>query len=190
MEKFLSNFANVNAEVKSSNAEISVSPEFYGTIDISKGLFKMTISFYARVYKSIYENCATIEDWEVTETSNVSFNGMPIDDIDKLIKTLEESGLKTLAEGLKIGDDDCIKAIREQIYNSKLFKSIYGKDAKLFKMLSDEEQARLQLKYAIDNYDKMTIGHYVMRNILTKDTTDMPTLEELIQRYNDHTKNN
>ena len=43
MEKFLSNFANTNTEVTSSNTNLSVSPEFYGTMDISKGALTIKI---------------------------------------------------------------------------------------------------------------------------------------------------
>ena len=73
MENFLSNFANTNTEVTSSNANISVSPEFFGTIDINKCGLKMKIHFYARVYKTKYENCISLDDWDINETSDISF---------------------------------------------------------------------------------------------------------------------
>lgn len=63
MENFLSNFANTNTEVTSNNANLSVSPEFYGTIDICKGSLTMKIHFYARVYEMQYENCISLNDW-------------------------------------------------------------------------------------------------------------------------------
>jgi hypothetical protein len=182
MENFLSNFANVSKEVTSDNANVSIDPEFYGTIDITKGLLKMTIHFWAKLYKLQYENCVAINDWDINDVRNVSFGGLPVDDINKLKQTMRESGLGTVAEGLEISNEDNRKEIAKQIPQSKIFKLVYGDDVKMFELLSDEEVAKIRLKFAIDNYDKMKPTSHEIKDIVKINEHGyaiMPTLDEL-----------
>jgi len=187
MENFLSNFANPNTEVKSNNANLSVSPEFYGTIDISKGALTMKIDFYARVYKMKYDNCISLDDWDINDTSDISFGGMPIDNLNALRTTLNNSGLTTISNGLDISNDDYKREICIQLEQYKMFKDIFGKKARLFPLLSKEEKTQAALKFAIDNYDKMTIGISDIQEFLIIDEEGnkvMPTLEQLTNQLN------
>jgi hypothetical protein len=187
MENFLSNFENTNTEVKSSNANLSVSPEFYGTIDVSKGALTMKIHFYARVYKMRYENYISLDDWDINDTSDISFGGMPIDNLNALRTTLNNSGLTTISNGLDITDDDHKREICIQLEQYKMFKDIFGKKARLFPLLSKEEKTQAALKFAIDNYDKMTIGISDIQEFLIIDEEGnkvMPTLEQLNNQLN------
>jgi hypothetical protein len=182
MENFLSNFANVSKEVTSECAKIKVSPEFYGTIGIKKGLLNMKIRFFVRLYKSLWDNCVSIDDWDITEIFNISFGDMPIDDIDKLKSTLRDSGLKSVAEGLEINRDDMLREVSKQIESSKQFKDLFGEEYRMFYLLSEEEKNKIHLKYAIDNYEKIAIHSFEVRNFLKLDENGnkvMPTLDEL-----------
>jgi hypothetical protein len=185
MENFLSNFVNTNTEVKSSNANLSVSPEFWGLMDISKGVLTMKIHFYARVYKTKYDNCISLDDWDIQDTTDISFGGIPIDSLSKLKTMLTNSGLTTVANGLEITNDDYKKEICIQLEQYKMFKNIFGKKARLFDLLSDEEKTKVKLKFAIDNYDKMSIGLSDMQDFLIIDEEGnkvMPTFFQLINQ--------
>ena len=189
MENFLSKFANANTQVQSSNANLSVSPEFYGTIDISKGALKMKISFYARLYKTRYENFVSLDDWDVQETSNIEFDGIPVDDLESLKESMRNSGLSTLAKGLEIDDDQIKKEIVIQIGQSELFKTIYGKTAVMQDNLSDEEKNKIYLKYAIDNYysDNAKSAKREINMFLVEDQEGnkiTPSQEQLVEMYN------
>jgi hypothetical protein len=187
MENFLSNFANTNTEVKSSNANISVYPEFSGAIDITKGALTMTIHFYTRVYKMKYDNCISLDDWDINDTTDISFGGMPIDNISALKTMLISSGLTTVANGLDISNDDHKREICIQLEQHKMFKDIFGKKARMFPLLSKEEKTNLALKFVIDNYDKMTISSSDIHDFLIIDEEGnkvMPTLEQLTNQLN------
>lgn len=187
MENFLSNFANTNTEVKSSNANLSVSPEFWGTIDITKGALTMKINFYARAYKMKYDNCISLDDWDINETTDISFGGMPIDSLSALKTMLINSGLTTVAKGLDITNDDHKREICIQLEQYKMFKDIFGKKARLYHLLSEEEKTNAKLKFAIDNYNRMTIGSLDIQDFLIIDEEGnkvLPTIEQLTNQLN------
>ena len=188
MENFLSNFANANTEVKSSNAKLSVSTEFWGSIELNKGLLSMSIDFYSRLYKTRYEDCISLDDWGVNEVDKINFNGIVIDDIEKLKDTMRNSGLSTMAYGLNIDDKDIKLQIAYQIQSSKLFKAIYGKSAIMLDCLTDEEQKIKKLEYIIKNYDNKTIIKHDMSLFLIEDEEGGkvdPSYDELIKMYNE-----
>lgn len=186
MENFLSKFANANTQVQSSNANLSVSAEFHGTIEISKGALKMSIGFYARLYKTRYENFVSLDDWDVHDTSNIEFDGIPVDNLVALKQSMTNSGLSTLAKGLEIDDNQIKKEIAIQIGQSKLFKTIYGKRAVMHDTLSDEEKKKVWLKYAIDNYHsanaKSEINMFLVEDEEGNKVT--PSQEQLVEMYN------
>jgi hypothetical protein len=184
MENFLSNFENKNTEVKSTNANLSVSPEFYGEIEILKGSLKMKIAFFARVYKSKLENCIHIDDWDINEKKDITFGGMPIDNLDKLKETMNNSGLTTMARGLEITDNEFKKEICVQLEQYKAFKEIFGKKARMAELLSNEERRKLHLEYFINNYEEFTISSTYIADFLIIDedgNKSMPTVEQLKQ---------
>lgn len=186
MENFLSKFANADTQVQSSNANLSVSAEFHGTIDISKGALKMKIGFYARLYKTKYENFVSLDDWEVHDTSGIEFDGVPVDDLSALKVSMRNSGLSTLAKGLEIEDNQIKKEIATQIGQSKLFKSIYGKTAVMHDTLSDEDKKKVWLKYAIDNYHSANAKSEInMFSVEDEEGNKIaPSYEQLVEMYN------
>lgn len=191
MENFLSQFANTNTEVQSNNAKLNVSAEFYGTIDISKGALNMTISFYARLYKSRYENYVSLDNWDISETNNITFNGAPIDNIDMLKTSLINSGLSTLASGLNIENDIFKVQIANQIEQSSLFKALYGKKALMLDRLSDDELKIIRLKFVIDNYDDKPKVNYELGMFLVENEEGeqvCASYGQLVEMYNQLTK--
>jgi hypothetical protein len=187
MENFLSNFANTNTEVTSNNANLSVSPEFWGAIDITKGSLTMKIHFFARVYKMKYDNCISLDDWDINDTTDISFAGMPIDSLSSLKTMLTNSGLTTVAQGLEITNDDYKREICIQLEQYMMLKDIFGKKARMFPLLSKEEKTNAALKFAIDNYNKMTISTSDIQDFLVKDEEGnkvLPTIEQLTNQLN------
>lgn len=177
MENFLTQFTNEMAEIKAINSEIKVSPEFYGSINIEKGLLTMTIRFYARVYE-VYNkdsNMCGIDDWEVNEIKDIKFNGVVIDDLNKLTKSMEDSGLSTLAKNIKVTDDDLVLAIAKSIEDSKLFNAIF-KGGKLINTFPLKEQKRLKLEWLIANYSEN-----IYMNEFSVDGKK-PTKEQLVEQ--------
>jgi hypothetical protein len=192
MENFLSNFANANTEVKSSNAKLSVSTEFWGSIELNKGLLYMSIDFYSRLYKTRYENCISLDDWGVNEINKINFNGIVIDDIEKLKDTMRNSGLSTMAYGLNIDDKDIKLQIAYQIQSSKLFKAIYGKSAIMLDCLTEEEQKIKKLEYVIKNYDNKALVKHDMSLFLIEDEEGgkvEPSYGKLMDMYKELTNN-
>jgi hypothetical protein len=190
MENFLSNFANANTKVQSSNAKLNVSPEFYGTIDVSKGSLSMTIHFYARMYKTKYTNLVSLDDWDINETTDIKFNGVPIDSLDMLKQGMINSGLSTLASSLNIDNDDIAKQISIQIQGTNEFKTIFGDNAAMSNTLSEEEQNKIKLKFAIDNYDNKLLANYELGLFAStnEDGEKVPaTYGELVEMYNNLT---
>jgi hypothetical protein len=187
MENFLSNFANTNTEVTSNNANLSVSPDFYGFMDISKGALTMKVHFYARVYKMKYDNCISLDDWDIQDTTDISFGGMPIDNISALKTTMINSGLTTVANGLDISNDEHKKEICIQLEQYKMFKDIFGKKARMFNLLSNQEKAIVKLKFAVDNYNNMNLNSDEIKNLIIVDEEGnkaMPTIEQVTEAYN------
>ncbi len=187
MENFLSQFANTNTEVKSSNAKVNVAPEFYGTIDVSKGSLSMTINFYCKMYKTKYPDLVSLDDWDINETDNIKFNGVPIDNIDKLKESMVNSGLSTLASSLNIDLDDIGKQISIQVQAMPEFKSIFGKKSTMMNLLTDEEHNKVKLKFAIDNYDDKRLANYElgMFTVLNEEGDKVPaSYGELVEMYN------
>lgn len=187
MKNFLSNFANIDTEVTSDNANLSVSPEFFGAIDIHKGHLKMTISFYSRMYVSKYRNYVRLDDWDINDTTNISFSGMPIDSLSALKTMLNSSGLTTVANGLEISNEEYRKEIAIQIEQSKQFTDLFGKRAKMFDALSDMQKNKVKLEYAIENYDKLNTSSDEIKDLVTLNEEGakvMPTLEKVKEMYN------
>lgn len=188
MENFLSKFANANTQVESSNANLSVSAEFHGSIDVSKGALKMNIQFFARLYKTRYYDFISIDDWEVQGTTDIEFDGVPVDDLSALKVSMRNSGLSTLAKGLEIEDNQIKKEIATQIGQSKLFKSIYGKTSMMFDTLSEEHKKKVYLRFAIDNYNNEAIRINQELSMFSVDygngISGAPSYEQLVEMYN------
>ena len=188
MENFLLNFKNTNTEVTSNNANISISPEFWGTIDVIKGSLSVKLSFFARMNKTRYgSNLISLDDWEINEISDVSFAGMPIDNLEALKNTMTNSGLTTVANSLKLDNKDYEREICIQISKQKIFNTIFGKDDMFYNILSDKDKTIAKLTYLINNIQKISINDYDLKDYLVKDEDGnnvKPTLEQLTEVYN------
>jgi hypothetical protein len=163
----------------------------HGSFDIQKGSLKQTIDFYANLYESRYKGFIVVDDWDINERSNTEFSGIKVDDLDKLIESLKNSGLKSLAEGLRISNDEILVELSKQIECSDIFKRMYGDDFKMLDALSKEDIEIVKIQNVIDNYGNH--NQYDIKPYLKKidglEATREPSIQELQEIIN-QLKNN
>jgi hypothetical protein len=191
MESILKQFENKNQEIKSSNLKSGFSFSLHGSFDIQKGSLKQTIDFYANLYESRYKGFIVVDDWDINERSNTEFSGIKVDDLDKLIESLKNSGLKSLAEGLRISNDEILVELSKQIECSDIFKRMYGDDFKMLDALSKEDREIVKIQNVIDNYgnhNQYDIKPYLKKIDGSEDTRE-PSIQELQEIIN-QLKNN
>jgi hypothetical protein len=139
------------------------------------------------MYKTKYETLVSLDDWDINETTDIKFNGVPIDSLDMLKQSMINSGLSTLASSLNIDNDDIAKQISIQIQGTNEFKTIFGDNAAMSNTLSEEEQNKIKLKFAIDNYDNKLLANYELGLFAStnEDGEKVPaTYGELVEMYN------
>jgi hypothetical protein len=154
----------VQGEIKVENVTEGFSLELHGAFKMQRGEFQQECSYYGRMYVSRFdENIIGVEDWEIQETKNVKLGELPIDNIYDFKKSLNDSGLKTLASSIGFNDEEEAKALFNTILNHKDFKKCYGKKATLWNLLSKEEQKLQELKFVCNNFT--TCGDYMKKEI-------------------------
>lgn len=142
----------VGGETKVTSVSETASVEVSGKFIIERGNFKQEFSYWARTYDK-FDNYAKIDDYEF-EQHKSTLGELPIDNLGKLIQTLNDSGLSTLAKGLGFSDDEVVAAMKEHIQEHKIFKAVYGKKVRLWDLLLSEEKELANLKFVVSNYDK------------------------------------
>jgi len=151
MENIFKGLTN-DSKVTSSNLRGNARFNYSGDITINKGGYSETFSFYCGVDTLMYEGFVSIDDLDINEVLETSFNGMPIDDTYKFKESLKNAGLTTLANSLEIDYKEQKKQVAIQLTKSKEVKAIFGDDVRFFETLSESEEAILKLSYAIKNY--------------------------------------
>ena len=195
MEDFLKAFKNKSTIVESKTVNaISVQPEFSGVTRVSKGNLSADHDWYARTYtvsmggKKTY---VVLDDYDIHNVRNVMFNGVIVDDLNKLIKSLQDSGLKTLADSLEVSNKEIVIHISKSLQNDKFFKYLYGDDAVITNSFTDDELLFIKLEESIANYDNLAINTWYsvpFLNDIPKDlivngvTKALPTMLELLEK--------
>jgi hypothetical protein len=170
MKNLFEQFANGGAEVSSKEFCIDgISVEFYGNLTIVKGGLSYNASYSSRLYRmSNIEHCICFDDWDIQDTSNWAFNGVPIDNIVDFKNTLKSSGLSSVAESLEVGYKAEEVQLAINIQKSKEFKKFYGKNAVLFNALTIDEKSILKLEYCVSNYDKLKPSNWCVSEFTNK----------------------
>ena len=172
----------VKAELVNDSVDIEVS--FRGEVALTKGNFEQTQNYYFNRCEMTRFGYVDCDDWDIEEGYS-KLGGLPIDSLHQLKQTLINSGLSTLANSLGFDDAEKRKAVFLAIENSKGFKKQYGKNAKIWRALTDAEQKLVRLDYVIENY--ATCQEYDKRQFGIKSYNDegeeikhyIATLEEL-----------
>jgi hypothetical protein len=179
MNQFFEGLANQNnAEVSSTDVKDNSTLRAGGKMTINKGMISMDINYWADVYKSRYIGFASIDDMDY-EQGHTYINGIKIDSISKFNEGLNNMGLSSISEQLKITNDEINNEICKAINDSYSFKHVYS-DLELFESLDKEKQKDVILDYAIGNYDKIDSWTLHRYGLIDKDSPK-PTLEELIK---------
>jgi hypothetical protein len=176
----------VSGEVKTEllNDSVDIEVSFRGEVALTKGNFEQTQNYYFNRCEMTRFGYVDCDDWDIEEGYS-KLGGLPIDSLHQLKSTLQSIGLSTLANSLGFEETERRKAVFLAIENSKGFKKQYGKNAKIWRALTDAEQKLVRLSYAIDNYD--TCGEHDKRSFGIKSYDDegeeiknyVSTLEEL-----------
>jgi hypothetical protein len=176
----------VTGEVKvnllDENTDITIS--LRGVVSLTKGNFEQTYNYWVNNCENTRYGYIDCDDWDWEEQST-TLGGLPIDSLNQLRQTLQNSGLSTLANSLDFQEEERRKTIFLAIQNSTGFQKQFGKKAKFWRVLSHDEQTLVRLNFAIDNFD--TCGEHDKRNFGIKGYDEegeeikyyVPTLEEL-----------
>lgn len=151
MENLLKGLLVVGGEIKVTSVKETASVEVSGRFTIERGNFKQEFSYWARTYEK-FGVLAKVDEYEY-ETQSTMLGDLPIDNLGKLIQTLNDSGLSTLAKGLGFSQEDIATAMYTHIQNHKYFKAVYGKKVVLLDLLSAKEQEEETLAHVLNNYD-------------------------------------
>lgn len=165
MNKLFENFKNEEVKVTSENAVMEGTVRFSGSLRLVKGEMSETVgfdvqSFLMKKYCDDEHKLVELEDCDFYNRRDALFNGMPIDNVVKFRKTLEDSGLKTISDGLKFGYESEIMCLALAVQSSTLFKAVYGKDARVWDSFLPHEKEVILLRYCIKNYDSLTVGNF------------------------------
>lgn len=187
MKDLLNGLLVVGGVNKVTSVTETASVEVSGRFTIERGNFKQEFSYWARTYEK-FGNLAKIDDYEY-ETQSTMLGDLPIDSLEKLVQSLNDSGLSTLAKGLGFSQEDIITAMHIHVQNHRVFKLVYGKKVELWDLLTKEEQQAEMLAHAINNYD--TCGDYHKKQcgvtILDEEgnvvSSAIPTKEQLQEKF-------
>jgi c-di-AMP phosphodiesterase-like protein len=187
MENLLKGLLVVGGEIKVTSVKETASVELSGRFIIEKGNFKQEFSYWARTYEQ-FDNFAKIDDYEY-ETQSTMLGDLPIDNLNKLIQSLNDSGLSTLANSLGFSQEEIANAMRIHVQNHKTFKLVYGKKVELWDLLTQEERQAEILVHVINNYD--TCGDWLKKQcgVIIRDeegnvvANATPTKEQLQEKF-------
>jgi hypothetical protein len=183
MENLLKNLLEVGAETKMTSLSDNVSIEISGQFKLEKGAFSQVFCFWAKMYKK-YDKFSAIDDYDF-EDESAKLNDLPIDNLDKFKKSLEDSGLNTIAKTLNFSREDIEEAMHQHIKDSKYYQLFFGATTGIFNELSSEQKQIENLKYCIENYntcsnwDKVTCGIEGIDENGDKIRNYVPTIDEL-----------
>lgn len=164
MENILSGLKVVQGEIKSNSVNEGSQIELNGTFTLERGNFKQEYNYYGRMFETKHKNIIDVDDWNIDEEYNkVSIGDLPIDDLHKLKKTLNDSGLTTLSNSLGFSNEEQNQGMFQVMQNHKFFISHFGKKAKLWRLFSKDEQMLLDLQFVIEKFD--SCGNYIKENV-------------------------
>lgn len=168
MKNLFEQFANGGDEVTSKGLIIDLRANLCGHTKITKGELSYTIGFNTYLCEMTIKNAITIEDFDIMESIDHNFSGVPVDSIHKLKDTLNNSGLSSIAKSLQVEWKDEKLAVAKEISKDKLFKRIYGKGAFIWEALTDDERSICKLEHTIENYETIGLNHWYIRDFVTE----------------------
>ena len=187
----LESLKGLDGEVKSTNVSAGLCFEFSGCIKLERGNFSMQISFYARIYETKHKGIISVDDWDINDTHDFMFNGLPLDNLTAFKNKLTEWGFSSVGNKLQFTSAEEKRAIGMAMLEDETLKKVFGKKFKVWDLLSVDEQKLLDLQYVVANYEGC--GDYI-RNEVAKhykigvQPEVKPTLEEFESKLVELTK--
>jgi hypothetical protein len=143
----------VNGNIVAESHSTDLTFEFGGSIVVKRGTFEQKIYFYAHINESRHKGVIQINDWDVNDVTDVKLGDLPIDNLDAFKQKLKEWGLSSLANNLDITTENQKIAISQCLLQDKQLKLLFGKNFKVWELLSVEEQKLLELKFVIEKFN-------------------------------------
>jgi hypothetical protein len=181
---------SVSDKVTSETINEDFSLELSGKFKMTKGSFSQVRTFWGKIYKMRYDGYVYFEDVDGEEFEAMLGN-VPVDNVNKLKESLSNSGLTTLANNIGFSYEEFRKAAIEAMSKQKMFLLVFGKKTKCWESLPKEEQFKIELKFAIDNYDDDTLVGYHFKKRFGIEVVDgvgniipdaVPTKEQMIEK--------
>jgi hypothetical protein len=171
----------LEGEVKATSRSTYTQIEFGGSVKIERGNFSMVLCFYARVSESKHKGIISIDDWDVSDTEDFNFNGLPLDSVTNLKNQITQWGFESMAKKLDFTNEEQKRAICLSMLESDDLKKMYGKKFKVWELLSVDEQKLLDLQLVVEKF--ASIGEHLKQQVATHykigvQPTPTPTLEE------------
>jgi len=193
MENTLLNaLKGAQGDVVAENHSTSVTFEFGGSIIMKRGTFEQRLYFYARVSETRHKGVISLDGWDSNEISDTKLDGLPIDDVYKTKQYVEGLGMTTLANRMEFSGTEQKIAICQCMLRDEQLKLLYGKDFKVWDILSDDEKKVYDLKFVVENYDtasshtKLEVAkHFGLIEIIDN---KVPTLKEFKKKLSEVSK--
>ena len=170
------------------NEDFSV--ELSGRLKMTKGSFSQVHTYWCRLYKIKYEGYVDFDEIDGEELE-CTLGNIPVDNVKKLKETLSNSGLSTLANSIGFSSEEFRGEVVKAMQKHKMLAVNFGKKAKIWDLVPKEEKTKIELEFAIDNYDDDTLVGYHFKRKFGIEVVDgvgnivpdgVPTKEQLIEK--------
>lgn len=186
LETLVSTIKEDSKEVETSAVNFNHSMSTGGSMTLTKGGLKMDIHYYTNIYLTSMEGVAGLDDYDITDYTNVSIGGLPVDNLSAFLGSLRSNGMATVANKIEITQEEMLIAISKEIEKTKVFKLIYGKNAILTSSFTTTELTNYYIHYLIKNYNPELFESYYFTRFKIEEENELkvkvkriPTIEEL-----------
>ena len=186
LETLVSTIKDDSKEIETSDVKFNHSMSTGGSMTLIKGGLKMDIHYYTNIYLTSMEGVASLDDYDITDYTNVSIGGLPVDNLSAFLGSLRSNGMATVANKIEITQEEMLIAISKEIEKTKVFKLMYGKNAILTSSFTDAELTNYYIHYLIKNYNPELFESYYFTRFKIEEENELkvkvkriPTIEEL-----------
>lgn len=117
--------------------------EIGGKLEVDKGEFKMSFTYWARVYEfGDLPGVIGIDEYE-PDNEQAFISGIKIDDLNAFKNGLKTNGLETISKSFEVNKD---KAVLDSLKTNPIVHKVFGKKAIIWQTLSELEQKEFLYK--------------------------------------------
>lgn len=151
MNELLKDLLVVGKETKVVSVSETASVEVSGKFTLQRGNFVQEFFYWARTYDK-FDKFAKVDDYE-SEDRDARLGDLPIDNLNKFIQSLHDSGLDTIANAVGFTNEEVRQAMYQHIQQHKIFKAVYGKKVILWDLMTKREQQAANIREVLSNYE-------------------------------------